>query len=89
MQKLRRLMKPKGIMLMTLPVGQDAVISPLHRIFGPQRLPRLLEGYKIIESLFFRKEVHNVWAACSQREAYTEVGNDHYYALGCMVLQKD
>ena len=76
-------------MLLTLPVGQDAVISPLHRIFGPQRLPRLLEGYQVIDSLFWKKDVHNVWMACSQREAYAEVGNYHYYALGCMVLQKD
>lgn len=89
MQKLQRLMNPQGIMLLTLPVGQDAVISPLHRIYGPQRLPRLLEGYQIIESLFWRKDTHNVWTACSQKEAYAEVGNDHYYAFGCMVLQKD
>jgi 2-polyprenyl-3-methyl-5-hydroxy-6-metoxy-1,4-benzoquinol methylase len=78
MQKLRKLIKPKGIMLLTLPMGQDAVISPLHRIFGAKRLPRLLEGYKIIESIFFRKNVHNVWTACSQWEACTEAGNDHY-----------
>ena len=89
MQKLRRLMKTKGIMLLTMPVGQDAVISPLHRIFGPQRLPRVIEGFQVIESLFWRKVAHNVWMSCSQKEAYAEVGNDHYYALGCMVLQKD
>jgi hypothetical protein len=82
-------MKSKGIMLLTLPVGQDAVISPLHRIFGPQRLPRLIKGFHVIESLFYRKDMQNIWMACSQREAYAEVGNDHYYALGCMVLLKD
>jgi len=88
MQKLRKLIKQKGIMLLTLPIGQDAVIRPLHRIYGSQRLPRLLEGYKIIESLFLRKDANNVWISCSQKEAYAQVGNDHYYALGCIVLQK-
>lgn len=87
MRKLRRLSKPGGTMLLTLPIGQDAVVRPLHRIYGAERLPRLLEGYKIIETSFWRKDQRNIWLPSSQAKAISEQGNDHYYAIGCMVLQ--
>ena len=86
MAKLRRLLKPGGAMLLTLPIGNDAVIKPLHRIYGDDRLPRLLQGYRAIESAFWRKDARNVWLPCSSDEAMSEIGSDHYYALGAMVL---
>lgn len=87
MGKLRRVLKPGGHMLLTLPVGQDVVVKPFHRIYGPKRLPRLLDGYVVLESSFFRKDERNLWLPCTYNEALAEIGNDHYYALGCMVLQ--
>lgn len=86
MAKLRRLMKPNGHMLLTLPVGRDAVVRPLHRIYGAKRLPRLLEGYEVVESSFWRKDARNVWIPCTRDEAVTEEGHERYYALGAMVL---
>ena len=87
MQKLRRLLKSGGHMLLTLPVGQDAVFLPMHRVFGSLRLPRLLEGYRVVESTFWHKDVRNLWMQCRREEVIAEAGNDHYYGLGCMVLQ--
>ena len=87
MQKLRQLLKPGGHMLMTLPIGQDTVVRPLHRIYGTKRLPRLLEGYQVLESSFWCKDQRNIWLPCSQGEAMAEVGNDHCYALGFMTLR--
>lgn len=87
MRKLRRLSKPGGTMLLTLPVGQDAIVRPLHRIYGAERLARLLEGYEIIETWFWHKDQRNIWLLCSRAKALSEQGNDHYYAIGCMVLQ--
>lgn len=87
MAKLRRLMKPDGHMLLTLPVGHDAVVRPLHRIYGMKRLPRLLEGYEVVESSFWRKDARNVWIPCTRDEAVAEEGHERYYALGAMVLR--
>jgi SAM-dependent methyltransferase len=87
MSKMRLLLKPGGTMLLTLPIGNDDVIMPLHRIYGSERLPRLLEGYRELESSFWRKDPRNVWLPCSREQAMAEVGCDHYYGLGAMVLQ--
>jgi len=89
MAKLRRLMRPDGHMLLTLPIGQDAVIRPLHRVYGPARLPLLLAGYTCKEATFWRKPCGNVWSQCSEPEALAERGSDHYYALGTLVLAGD
>jgi hypothetical protein len=69
MKKLLKLIKPSGFMLMTLPVGQDIVIKPLHRIYGAKKLPRLLGGYRVIESSFWLKDERNIWVPCSRQEA--------------------
>jgi SAM-dependent methyltransferase len=87
MAKMRQLLKPDGTMLLTLPIGNDDVIKPLHRVYGPERFPRLLEGYRALESSFWRKDQRNVWLPCSSEQAMAEVGSDHYYALGAMALQ--
>lgn len=87
MQKLARLLKPGGHMLLTLPVGQDAVFPPLHRVYGPQRLPRLLTGYRIVDSTFWHKDARNLWQQCPAETVMAEPGNEAYYGLGCLVLQ--
>jgi SAM-dependent methyltransferase len=86
MEKLRRLLERDGRMLLTLPVGQDAVVRRLHRIYGAERLPKVLRGYDVEEAVFFRKTAGNVWTACSREEAMGEPGGERYYALGLMVL---
>ena len=87
MEKLSRLLRPAGVMLMTLPVGLDRTVSPLHRIYGPRRLPRLLRGWEPVEASFWFKDERNAWLPCTREEAMAQEGNDHYYALGLMVLR--
>ena len=89
MRRLGELLRADGRMVMTLPVGRDAVMAPFHRIYGAERLPRLLSGFTSLESNYWRKREENTWEECSAEEAMEEEGNDHYYALGAMVLVKD
>ena len=87
MEKLHRLLAPGGHMLLTLPVGKDAVIRPLHRIYGAERLARLLHGYTIVEVTFWRKNAANRWVACPREQAVHEIGHEGYFALGTFVLR--
>jgi SAM-dependent methyltransferase len=94
MRRFRELMKPTGSMLLTIPCGQDAAITPWHRVYGRERLPRLLTDYAIEEEEFWVKHKDNRWYPCSREDALAFVPTGHptaptlcSYALGCFVLR--
>ncbi|MEI6916447.1 MAG: DUF268 domain-containing protein, partial [Armatimonadota bacterium] len=89
MRHMRKLMKPGGKMILTLSVGRDEVFRPFHRVYGPVRLPLLLEGYKILDEFYWRKDGANVWQRCSKDEAFLEQGSLRYYGLGFCVLEAE
>jgi len=91
MTKLQSLLKPDGRMILTIPVGQDRVIEPWHRVYGVTRLPGLLAGYRVLEQMF--------WAKTDETDNYHPVAesialatiptvNPHYYALGGFILER-
>ncbi len=95
MQRLRRMLKPDGKMLITIPCGKDAAIVPWHRVYGPDRLPRLLNGYAIEDQVYWAKKDDNVWYSVDREIALSFVPTGHptnayltCYALGCFVLSK-
>ena len=48
MRELLALLSPGGRLLLGVPVAhEDDIYFPNHRIYGPQRLPRLLEGWAL------------------------------------------
>jgi hypothetical protein len=87
MRRLRSWLAPGGSMILTLPVGRDAVFAPLHRVYGPERLPRLLVGYEIVEEQFRVKDQANRWVAVDKARALAEQGSAHSYGLGLFVLR--
>jgi hypothetical protein len=89
MQKLRSLMKKTAVQLLTVPVGKDAVWRPLHRIYGEQRMPRLLSGYKVLSSRCWVKDRYNRWVLTSEKEAFARETAPEVYGLGCYKIVRD
>ena len=87
MQLLKTLLKPNGKMLLTIPVGRDAVHGFLHRVYGKKRLPTLLEGFREIKSEFWAKSDKLVWERVSRGKALQTATSPFYYALGLFVLE--
>ena len=85
MEILGGLLAPSGRMLLTVPVGQDLICAPLHRIYGPQRLPRLLEGYAVQEEQYWTKGA--AWKRSDRATALETRGSRSFYAIGLFVLQ--
>ena len=94
MARLHTLMTPNGRMLLTIPVGRDAVFPPLCRVYGEERLPRLLAGYDIEKEAFWVKDSQNRWQPADRQSAlafeaaagsWTSLRN--VYALGLFVLR--
>lgn len=89
MRKLLRATKPGGTMILTLPVGRDALFAPWHRIYGELRLPRLLEGWTVQEQRYWVKMPDDRWHTVTRDQALSRPGGWRYYGLGCFVLTKE
>lgn len=95
MKRMRELMKPGAIMLLTIPCGRDAVFAPLHRVYGGQRLPLLLSGFELQKETYWKKARDNRWQRTSREEALDYQPTADFenvaactYALACFVLKK-
>jgi SAM-dependent methyltransferase len=82
---MRRTMAPEGRMILTIPVGRDLVAAPLHRIYGDDRLPRLLDGFATLEEQYWQKG-GGLWRQTERGRALDVVGSEAFYALGLFVL---
>lgn len=92
---LRDLLKPGGIMLLTIPLGHDRIFVPMARVYGTERLPQLLDGFMVDVEHYYIKDNRNRWIWCSREMALDEIASvesndpaDDLYALGCFVLRK-
>ena len=84
---MRDLLDAEGRMIVTIPVGRDLVCAPLHRIYGDERLPRLLEGYSVHEAQYWRRDpAASAWVEVDRDTALQTEGSEWFYALGLLVL---
>jgi hypothetical protein len=57
----------------------------VHRVYGEQRLPRLLDGFRADETQFWAKQ-DGAWRAVDRAVALGVAGSASFYALGLFVL---
>ena len=88
MARMGALMKPGGTMLLTVPIGRDAVFPPLHRVYGAERLPRLLDGFRVASQDFWMKRADNRWVPAAEAQALAFAPRERLYALGAFVLER-
>ena len=88
MSQLYELMKPDSIMLLNVPVGRDAVFMPLHRVYGLERLPKLLDGFIIDKEEYWVKNNRNNWIYTDKQDALAREPKERLYGLGCFVLRR-
>ena len=95
MQRFLELLKPGGTLLATVPCGRDLVAASWHRVYGVERLPRLLQGYTVSHQEYWVKNAQNQWVKTNRQAALDFVPSVHAsqsvlctYALGCFVLTK-
>ncbi len=88
MSKIAALIKPEGVVILTVPVGKDAVFRPWHRVYGRQRIGSLLNGFQILKSQAYIKQPWGPWQATTLDAALDFAADQVRYALGQMVLRK-
>jgi len=86
MGKMVRILKPDGDMVLTIPIGIDAVHAPNHRIYGEGRLPGLLEHWEVREESYWAKPTSERFEPVTREQALAQLGSASYYALGLFVV---
>jgi len=86
MVHLKRLIRSNGLMLLTIPLGRDAVVEPLHRVYGSERLRKLFAGWCVREEEYWIKDDSNRWKFAASGQALSVRPSGRYYALGLFVL---
>ncbi len=86
MDRISRLLQHDGDMLLTIPVGLDAVFAPKHRVYGEKRLPRLLAPFAVADEIYWRKDSSDRWQRATRDDALREEGSPSSYALGLFRL---
>jgi hypothetical protein len=90
MKNLLHMLSDKGRMVMTIPVGINGVFLPNHRVYGLDRLPKLLDGYKIETERYFEKtELKRHWAETTKDRALSTTSSLSFYSIGLFVLTKN
>lgn len=56
MEKMKRIVKPGGLLFLSVPVGKDKILFNNARIYGRVRLPMLCEGWKQLETFGLEPE---------------------------------
>lgn len=87
MAQIKQWLKPSGRVILTIPVGRDAIFRPAHRIYGKTRLPNLLCGYEVVEEAYWVKTTDRLWQPVQKNEALAFEGNAQLYALGLFSLK--
>lgn len=88
MEEIKRILKPKGILLITVPYGIKDML-PINKLYNKGRLEKLFNGFDI-ENIKFRKfsERWGVWLkVAEEKAATTDMLKDRWYAL-CLIKAK-
>ena len=97
MRHIAELLERGGSLILTTPVGVDTVFPGLHRVYGKDRLPKLLASYAVEEETYWRKcpTTYN-WQEVTRDEALAvkpvSKGRSpqlNSYALGCFRLTRE
>lgn len=87
MEKLAAALRQDGTMVLTIPVGRDGVFPPYHRVYGEERLPRLLAPFEVAREEYRAKGPALLWEPVARAAALSTRGSAAYYALGLFVLR--
>eukprot|EP00600_Ochromonadales_sp_CCMP1393_P000794 CAMPEP_0174984542 /NCGR_PEP_ID=MMETSP0004_2-20121128/17785_1 /TAXON_ID=420556 /ORGANISM="Ochromonas sp., Strain CCMP1393" /LENGTH=335 /DNA_ID=CAMNT_0016236973 /DNA_START=264 /DNA_END=1271 /DNA_ORIENTATION=+ len=74
MSRAWMLLKPSGLLFLTVPIGSDLVVFNLLRRYGRVRLPLLLRHWEVVEKLFWEEDkLYQDPAGTSFRRSYEPV----------------
>lgn len=90
LKKVKQLLNPNGILILTIPYGKEKTIRPLHRVYN--KTSRLLkyayDSFEVEVEEFYKNNPENIWVKCEEIEAKRVIPSENNYALGLFVFLK-
>lgn len=89
-KKAKQLLNTNGILILTIPYGQEKTVKPLHRVYNKNSrlLKYAYDNLEVEVEEFYKNNLENIWVKCSENEARRVIPSEHNYALGLFVFKK-
>lgn len=87
MTQIKRVIKPGGVVLLTIPFGKAKIIRPNCRIYDEALVKQLTEDLAIEKEEYCIQDSFNDWMICSKSEAANVVCSSQYYSLCLLKLR--
>lgn len=90
LEKVKKILSPDGVLILTIPYGEEKTIRPLHRVYNKDSklLKYAYENFEIMLEEFYKNNSENVWVKCTEIEAREVIPSEDNYALGLFVFRK-
>jgi SAM-dependent methyltransferase len=90
LEKVKQILNPHGILILTIPYGKEKTIKPLHRVYNKNSklLKYAYDNFEVMIEEFYKNNQENIWIKCKEDEAREVVPSEDNYALGLFVFKK-
>lgn len=86
--EMKRILKPKGIIILTIPFGKAKIIKPYCRIYDSNLIQQRVEGLKIEKEEYYMQDSNNDWYRCSKEEVQDIDAKADKYPICLMKISK-
>jgi len=85
----KKLLKKNGKIVLTIPCGACATISPYHRVYNRDSvlMSYIFKEFDIVKQEYYKNSPDNIWELCSENEAPKVIPVETNYGLGLLVLE--
>lgn len=89
MKEMRRILKPGGKLLLTVPYGRSDVL-PINRLYNLKKIENLTKGFQIKNQIFRKyNKKYGIWLYVSEEEASrTDWKVERWYSIAMYILEK-
>jgi len=86
--QMQRIVRPGGVVIITVPFGMAKIIRPDCRVYDFAWLRRIEAGLKLSEEAYYLQDDAGDWYECSRAEAESLDARNDLYAICCHKLLK-
>jgi len=90
LEKAKQILRPAGILILTVPYGQEKTVKRLHRVYNKdgELLKYAYANFKVEIEQFYKNNSQNIWVKCEEVEAKRVAPTEYNYALGLFVFRR-